>query len=244
MSKRGSHVGIVLSFVVFILFLVFLYSVLEPTITIQQDKQALLDYLGRELIRNFSTEMIISTITINKTVSKNCIKLENLTAEIGIDNHTIVKNEFENISLSYISDRPNEPNDLLIDRYDNQNRFFKIYNAEEFDEISENRISPCESLDMYDGKYVLGLVRVNEYIFETKIIRLKDSYEDNYEDLRDELKIPSGSDFSFSFTNSSGWIIKTGEKNITTSIYAEEIPIQYVDKEANLLSGFLNVKIW
>ncbi len=243
MYKRGSHVGVVLSFVVFVVFVIFLYSILEPTIKIPKDKQVLLDYLKRVLIKNVSAEMISSTMILNNSVNFNCIKLKNLTAEIGINNHSIVKNEFGEISLSYISDRPNEPNDLLIDRYNNQNEFFKIYNSEEFIEISEARINPCGALSI-DNEYTLGLIRKTEYIFETKIIRLKDYYENSYNKLKDELNIPIGVDFSFSFKNSSGVIISTKEKNLTTSIYAEEIPVQYVDNKANILSGFINIKIW
>jgi len=243
MYKRGSHVGVVLSFVVFVVFVIFLYSILEPTIKIPKDKQVLLDYLKRVLIENLSAEMISSAIIINDSISFNCIKLKNLTAEIGINNHSIVKNEFEEISLAYMSDSPNEPNDLLINRYDNQNEFFKIYNSEEFIEMSEARINPCRSLSI-DDEYILGLVRTNEYIFEGKIIKLKDYYENNYNNLKNELKIPVEIDFSFSFKNSSGAIISTKEKNLTTSIYAEEIPVQYVDNKANILSGFINIKIW
>ena len=50
MKKTGSHVGFVLSFVVFVTFLIFIYSVLVPTTKIQ-DKPLILEKVGSEEIR-------------------------------------------------------------------------------------------------------------------------------------------------------------------------------------------------
>ena len=69
-------------------------------------------------------------------------------------------------------------------------------------------------------------------------------YEIGYENLKDELKIPVGSEFGFSFTNRTSGVVGTEEKNISTSIYAEEIPIQYIDGEANINPGFISIKVW
>lgn len=42
-GKKGSHVGMMLSFGVFIVFLVFIFSVLQPIIKIEQDKKLILN---------------------------------------------------------------------------------------------------------------------------------------------------------------------------------------------------------
>ena len=80
-------------------------------------------------------------------------------------------------------------------------------------------------------------------IFESLINETKYEYENNYTFLKEELKIPDASDFGFVFVNGNT-LVKTDDKKTSTSIYAEEIPILYVDGEANINSGFLTIKVW
>ena len=61
MNKRGSHVGVILSFAIFITFMVFLYFIIEPAIRIQGDKQNILDNLERELLEKFSANLTTYT---------------------------------------------------------------------------------------------------------------------------------------------------------------------------------------
>ena len=49
-SKKGSHVGVVVSFVIFVTFLVFLYTIVQPATVREKDRQYLLDYLTLNLI--------------------------------------------------------------------------------------------------------------------------------------------------------------------------------------------------
>ena len=56
-KKGGTHVGFILSFVIFVTFLIFLYSMLiEPTKT-NQDKQYLLENLRINLIENILNDL-------------------------------------------------------------------------------------------------------------------------------------------------------------------------------------------
>ena len=54
-GKKGSHVGVMLSFGIFVVFLVFLYSVLQPIIRLEQDKKLILNDLIVEFIGRFDT---------------------------------------------------------------------------------------------------------------------------------------------------------------------------------------------
>ena len=233
MKKRGStHVGVVLSFVIFVVFLVFLYSALiEPTIN-QNDKNYLLENLRIKLIKNVSEELTSITIDLNNNSSKNCIELGNFISKIEINSNIISKNK--NILQSYVNG-----NNLRIIRESNET-FFKIYYSKEFGVLN----SGGENCDVIsENNYIIGLVRTDKYVFETKIINLINEYKNNYEALKEELKIPIGSDFNFGFTynNKTSIII---EKDISTNVYAVEIPVQYVDKKSNILLGSINIKIW
>lgn len=243
LNKRGQHVGVILSFVIFVTFLIFLYSILQPSIRIQKDKQALLEYLEVELLRKFVVNLTTASVIIDKSSQKKCIELEDFLTEAELSQpRIIVKNDAKEIFPSYIIE--GDADDLKIERSSTDYNFLRIYYSEEFDELTTNPgLTDCKLLKK-EKDYKITLLRLDKYIFETKIIDLIDEYENNYENLKSELRIPIGSEFGFSFTYSDRTIIGTSEKNISTNIYVEEIPIQYIDKDATLSSGFINVKVW
>ena len=88
-KKAGTHIGVVLSFVIFVVFLVFLYLIfIEPTIT-QNDKEYLLENLRIKLIENVSEELTVSSVNI-ESAHQNCVKLQNLINDFGINSKIIV----------------------------------------------------------------------------------------------------------------------------------------------------------
>ncbi|MFH1607843.1 MAG: hypothetical protein ABIA78_01795 [archaeon] len=243
MKKKGSHVGVILSFMVFITFVIFLFIIIEPTVIIQKDKQNLLNDLEIELIQKFSADLISLTIITAEDINQPCIELEGLIGtEIEgyiINSHIVVKNESgdipENVKI--------EGTSLFIEREDEDNIFFKIYYSEEFDEIEQETINPCKKLK--EDEYSIKSILLGKEIFESKINKTKQEYEDNYTSLKDELNIPGGSEFGFRFIDKEeGIIIEVEEKNVSTSVYVEEIPLLYINKEANINSGFIEVKVW
>jgi len=231
-KKAATHIGVVLSFVIFITFLAFMYTIIiEPTVN-KEDKQSTLENLKGKLIKNISEELITASITTNNTIN-SCIRFGSLINSLGIDSRIIVKDELKNNQQIYVLG-----NDLEISRDNVGNNFFKIYNSAEFQQASDVGESPCNSTS-----YVRGLIKVEEYVFETKVIDFINNYETNYETLKNDLKIPTGSDFGFGFIYPNKTIIKTS-KETTASIYATEIPVQYIDKNANILLGTVNIRIW
>lgn len=232
-DKRGSHVGVVLSFVIFVTFLVFLYSLLGSKVT-PQAKEGFLDYLRLELLKRFSTNFTRITIDIDVSVP-SCAKLNNLIGEAEIGSNIIVKNSDEEIVDSEFSG-----DDLIVKSSDD---FFKVYYAEYFDGL-ESESESCTELEI-DEDYSISLIRTDEYVFEEKVIELIEDYDEGgYENLKAELRIPIGTEFGISFENSEGEIMETGISETAMEVRVREIPIQYVDDEANILLGKLNIQIW
>ncbi|MAG79032.1 hypothetical protein CMI40_01505 [Candidatus Pacearchaeota archaeon] len=238
MYKRGSHVGVMLSFVIFVTFLVFLYSVLEPVTQVERDKQFLLDYLKIELTKMSSTNLTSVTISINDSYdlsSKDCLRISHVSEVGGLN--SIVKNE-NNTPINFQSSTNN-----IEWEHDNK-RFFKIYYSEEQFTNFQIGLNGCLG-PKEDEDYSIKLIKIDRYIFETKINSIATEHQNKYGALKGKLKIPIGSEFSFSLINSSRDIIaKTEEKDISVNIYVDEISIQYIDEEANINSGFLIIKVW
>ncbi len=229
-NKRGSHLGVMLSFIIFIGFLIFLYSILAPTTKTKEDEQFLIDHLEFELLKNVSVNLTSITVSITDTITESCIELENINNVI--DNSKLVIKDNLEVSQNY---------DYAIGRLeiDSNKDFFKIYSSDKFLDLGIN-LENCQPI--LEENYVIGLVKTNTYVFEESIGNLTEPA--NYENFKASLNLAPGKGFGFSFVNSEGIIIKTSEQEHSTNIYIQEIPIQYIDKNANILPGFINIKVW
>ena len=236
MEKTGSHVGVVLSFVIFITFIIFLYVIIQPTIK-QGGKQNFIEHIKGEIIERISTDLTSISVTMNAG-PQTCVELRDFFTITEISDRVIVKNDAGSV-LNALKNG----NSLFVPK--NSNDFFiKIHESEEFDVIADGTINPCQPLSEGSSGYTIGLVKTNKQIFETKIIKLISDYKNDYETLKEMLGVAPGDEFGFSFTYSNENIIKTEEKNISVSVYVSEIPIQYISKNAAREQGSLNIKAW
>jgi len=243
MKKRGSHVGITLSFVIFIVFVGFLYIIFEPSMNIKQDKELALEYLEKELIESSTAELTTVSIlfnmsSLNDTIFNSetdlCLEIKSPENFGELFTYAIVKNEEENLIAS-----KKEENNLNFN-FTNQS-FLKIYYSSELvEEALLTETADCVFINKTN--YSIGHIQKKEYIFKSKILALIGDYYT----ISPNIKNLINSEFDFGFTDSEGppptW---TNEiKNVSTSVYAKEIPIQYIDEEANIKSGYLNIRIW
>jgi len=226
MNKRGTHVGIIASFSVFILFLVALYVVVEPVISQQKDKDLVINYLELRLLQEFSGNLTTAIIS-------NCsgymlqIPLADIRIKDSPDLKQIAKDKNNNVIQSQkalgIVNIASTSEDVLW-----------LYLAE----VNFNSTGIGSAGDQ--GLYEVESIRFTKEIFEEKII----NGTINFETLKTNLKIPQGTEFSFSFKMQNNTIINAREVNTSLEVIAKEIPIQYYDERANKLNGKINIKIW
>lgn len=240
-NKQGGHVGIVLSFVIFITFLIFIYSIVEPATRVERSKQKTLELLTPVLMEELTEDMTSVTVNLEKYEgSSDCI---NLPAVTGIFNMgSVAKNEKEGVIPSTLKD--DDTTNVNWSKV-NDGEVIKIFYSKEFESI-ETGLSGCDVL-VKNVTFDYGLIRTNEYIFESKIISTLDSINNSreyYEELKTNLSIPLGDEFGFGFKDKDGNITQTQEREAMANIYVEEIPVQYICDEANINSGFLIIKVW
>jgi hypothetical protein len=227
----GTHIGFVLSFVIFIAFLVAIYSVLILPGLSQDDKRSLAESLKIRILENVSNEL--TTITIStESAPQNCIRLNGFLSDFNISSRIKVKDRYGLGQTAYVLG-----SDLEISRSGNET-FFKVYESEEFDAASAAGESPCNPRD-----YQKGNAKMERHVFEGKITDLMDFYAANYSVLRDGFGFPEDSDFDFGFTYSNGTYAKVG-RQVYTGIYSAEMPVQYVDGNSSMLTGTINVRVW
>jgi hypothetical protein len=255
-NKRASHVGMIISFVIFVTFIVFLYGVMKPTINTGQDKKDLIGYIETQIIKNTSSNLTTTSVKIkeNKYTDNTCVILQNLLLfpEISIGPHKIlVQDERDTLKYSYqVTSIFTALPHLKILRDVRTDLFFKIYSSPEFLAISQSSSIYGCTTKMYNpetntGEYSIGSITIDKYIFEKNIVELKTAYDAYYEELKESLKIPPGNEFEFSFKPAVGLPVEaTNGMTKPDEIYVEETPVQYVDSQANIKSGFITIKVW
>lgn len=243
MKKRGSHVGFMLSFIIFVTFMIFLYSMLEPLVRNQRTKEAVLESVKLKVIDEISGEVNTTTLEIDEEyhlTGKKCLKFTDVDEEIIDSEKLIIRDESEeNLEYNVIS----ADKHLYIKKgADDDNKFFKIYSSGEFS-IDEIDLNPCD--EVQKASYSLGLVKTENSIFESKIATFVSDYALNYATLKANMGIAETTEFSVRFLDADKAVIyETEQRGVSTSVYADDFLIQYFDEEMDLLIGFIEIRVW
>lgn len=235
-NKKGSHVGFVVSFVLFITFIVFVYAILSSRVDFGQEKANSLNYIKAEIMDRVSENLTSVSIAIGQQNPQSCIQLKDFFLKTGMGDSFVARSDSGNVLRSGKSG-----SDLFLER--NGNLFFRVYGSEEF-AVSGGTLSNCQSLSEGSQGYTLGLSRDSREVFESKVLKLSGNYTENYEALKKDMRIVQGDEFGFRFTYNNGTEIKTPEKNVTINIYVDRAAVQYIKTDAARESGFMDVFVW
>lgn len=220
-GKKGSHVGVIASFGIFIIFLVGLYFVFEPVLSTQRSKQGLLDSITQDIRKELSSELTVAIIHPHG----NCSILSNSVVNLTTPVYTVVKEEDGSLVPASFSGE-----NLIIESRDEN---LWVYYSKVQINGSIGSDSGCETPEIKS-------VRKSQEIFIKKV----EDAVSNFTDFKEKINIPSNSDFSFSFTLSNGSVLSAGEKNVSQEVYVDEIPLQYIDYKANNIGGKLILRVW
>lgn len=257
--KRGaSHLGFVLAFVIFVMFLIFMYSAVEPVIKTKLSKEAVLENLKlnfeRHLEENGESITIMTLVNTSAITSmQKCINLRSIigssTNEIPstyVTTNSLLIKDSEGKNFNY-SDQGS--GDLRIGGWPaghlkNNGYELKVYYSGKFNYINGETQTGCDPTSDY---IVESLKEEPSHVFDSTIADSKSYYESlgGYDNLKFDLGIPSGMDFTFSFDFLNGTVIEPESVIVpNTDVYTRTFPVEYLDSDANLKIGLLNVKIW
>ena len=227
-NKKGSHIGIVISFVIFMTFIVFLYSISNPAIKTEKSDESLIEYLEPKIIQEVSSGL--TTIYASSSdAGYNCIGIQNYP---GVGFSTIAKNAEDVIIDSYISG-----SNLYLEPGED---FVKVFYSE--DSLEQHNFNFEDCLEI--GTTAIDFQRTEKYVSESKIVSLiEDLNNEGYEELKTQFNFVESKDFGIGFVNDETEI-ETESSDLSTNIYVEEIPIQYFDNQANIKNGFLKIRVW
>lgn len=241
-NKIGSHVGVIISFVIFITFLVFLFVILKPSLEVAEEKEATLNNIESLFFEYLNSNLTTISLNIDNDVTltgQNCLKfnsVESISAT-GLEGNNLYVKNLANTNVGFYWQTSGSN---LLTENSGQNKFFKIYAS---DEISsqQNTLSICQNIGVSD--YSVGIVKTENGIFEKKILETMQFYKIDYSALRQAIGI-SSSEFDFDFVYNNGTIISAGGVNHQTDIFAKEIPINYFNSSLNNNAGSIIIKTW
>lgn len=225
-KKGASHIEVILSFVIFLGFLIFLIAVFNPFTSVRKGDN--LDNVERAIRNSTETELEFMTIRLEKEEKKCFSFAYQLRGDIS------VKNE----SMNYIRGIK-KGNDIYID---DGGTFFYIYSSTDFEPNEFDTIN-CEIMENKDNekKYSLGLYKNYSVISFNKINLLSQEYNSDYLSLKSTLGITG--EFGFGVRDTSGNQIITARR-VGKNVYAKDVPIQLIYSNGNLTYGIMNIQTW
>jgi len=232
-NKKASHVGIVLSFVIFISFVVFIYVVLQPTV-VSENKENLVEFVKGKIVNEVSASVKSGSASVSGDPAE-CVQLNNFFDSVGISGNFAASDTGGNELSAGTTGSGVEHLRIVV----NNEKVFRFYESEEFGEISGT--SGCDMRD-----YEIVNLKTENYIFESKIIELVSKYEINYSGLAQDLSVPSANGFWFNFTGSDDVSISPEEKDTPsgTSVFSKDLNVIYLSEETTIESGKLTVSVW
>ena len=227
-NRRGSHVEVIVSFIIFITFIIFLFATVKYPVGREESKKNIFDSIELQIIDQTSSYVTTATVNVNDGATP-CISLSNLIDDAGISRNIVVKDYSGNTIQSSLTG-----DSLNINRGESGETLFKIYSSEEFAELESE--TACAQTDSE-----LGLIKTRKYVFESKFLELMNA---DYGTLRTNMDVPKSVNFTYGMVLSNGTAIDKSIQELSTNVYIREIAIEYIDLDGNLKEGYLRTTIW
>jgi len=216
-NKKATHVGVILSFVIFITFVIFIFVILKPTSNIQKGDNSNIIFLKKN-IENFisaeTTSFILSTpgIDLCFTLNESVFGVEGLNYSVKNEHNTPIKSD-------------QNANELFIEK-DNSGNLYKVtYSPRNLSNLLLKNHEGC-------GVVTINSVRKTNQFIEPKIEELILKQEENYSGLKQDFNIPSEKEFGINFTFENETSMGKSLPDKKKATYIKKFQIIYLDLEA------------
>jgi len=234
-DKKGlAHIEVIVSFLIFIGFVIFLFATLNPIRKTSVDN-SIFDNVQYKIENDLGldTELHFVSIILKDTLTKNCFNIPRIDDLENCNMGLIVKNAKGEIEGANI-----ESSQILIDiKPYSDNRFHTIYCSED---ISGNAGCSGATVD-----YELGVIQKQRFISYNKLENFINNLETDYDTKKETLGIPKGSDFALRLRDGQN-ILRESTTNApsTTKVLSRSYPIRVLDSQATIKTYIIDILIW
>ncbi len=234
-KKAQGHVEMILSFLIFLGFVLASFAFLNP-LKGESIVPRFLEMTEKTILEKVEIEYSVIPMRIKEGVplNKPCFKIsEEDFSDIG--DKVIVKDDEGKRGNAVKSGE-----EVSIRLWDTKiPDFLFLYFSDEFRESSQNCV---ETLSLGKDEYELGVLRKEKAVFEGKLQELEEKYESDYEGLKDELGITN--DFSFSISGDLTWESSEKYKPQKDEVFAKDVLLTVIDKNGGFKSIIMNIQVW
>ena len=219
------HIEVILSFVIFISFLVFILIFLNPIKKISKDSSSL-EFTESKILDYLSANLTSVSLILNSSFSS--VQGACLYFNLKLEDNIIVKE----------SDGAEKDGDYVYFNYSG-NKFYKIYSSIEL--VEKNfEISNCRKLN--GSEYNLGVINTKKIILDSKLNQLIKDYN-NYEILKNSFSI--NNEFSIIIKRENQYLFKLEKfKPNSVEVIAKEIPIEVLNENAEINTYTMQIITW
>lgn len=236
-GKKGAsgHIEIIISFLIFITFVVFLLVFINPIEKTKDNKhyfelteKAIMDYLKANL-----TTFSVKFISEAHTSGCVCIDYTPPANAIGKDE------EYSRIGAN------TPPGDIICMEPERGKLFYRMYFSEEFTEIGGACTNPNQQNLISPGEYTLGVLNEYEKISNKSLYNLAQNYRTDYENLRTNI-LKLNNYFNIQVRTTDGLLLAYGKikEPKDEDIIARDIPIEVINEDGDIIPAIMNIQVW
>lgn len=254
-NKRGSHVGVILSFAIFITFVMFLYVLIQPNLVDQETQVSALRTLQRDILQNVSENLTITGVKLSITGNaQSCLKLINFFETTHMGYNLGASDETGSSLYVYKSE---DGKDLLVSSgeanlklQDDDKTVVRVYNSSSFKEIEtiSSGSFTYAHCNIPEVIYSPGYTSTREVVMASKLKSLIELYGNpdpflGYIPLKEKFGLVSDFGFNFTYQNKTS-VGTTKQVSQSRAVEVLETPVIYCSPSRIIESGSLNVRIW
>lgn len=231
MNKRGSQTGMIISFTLFVVSLVFIYFIIGSPIKFPNQKQSSLNLLEKNVLLQSKNNFIVERIYSNNS---NCLETPLPTSFNKVStNSAIALGGTSNLNCSIVSGKfQTKPFNGEIKVYYPSNDFNSSLNC------SANSLGDC-------NETTINSISYEKHYTQKKIMRVINQSENNNTNYSSILGVSESENYNIRFIYQNGTIIgKQIEDKIKTPIYSTNIQIYYLDLSGKEKRGTYILQIW
>jgi hypothetical protein len=241
-KKGSSHVEIILSFVLFISFIIFMLIVFKPLDMFSKSATDI-EEVESKILQNISTVLsVLFPIRIHASVysgisSEPCFYIDNpLSTSLTVP--LIMKNKTGGIINA------SRQGDQIY--FENSGDFYNLFYSSELKERELSDTNPCTTKIEYEldnEEYTIGLIRSYNVISYSKLVDFKTRYNNNYNQLKQQFGFED--DFIISIVNSPEIVFELAKpKPLGIETLARDVSIFILKDNTDLNPDIMNIQVW
>jgi hypothetical protein len=223
-TASSIHVEMLISFIIFVSFIVFMFIAFKP-LRISEQKDSSLALTESKIQDYIARNLTVTSVKLN-SASSGCYSLP-----ISLTNPVIVKDTSGDLVTAN-----HDPSKVY---FSSAGSFYQIYSGEGL--VESPSVGSCSSLGPAD--YTISSRKLYQIPSIMSLSDLFSNYSENISALKETLNLKN--DFNILLKKDNN-IIFEGQsyKPNSVDIMARDIPIQLYDENASITSAILNVQVW